>query len=76
MIMKEMRGGPDPRRRRSAKGSPILTCIPIEREEEENEQKSSTKCGIGQQQGHNRNCSSILHASLRQMLLLGILFIM
>ena len=44
MIMKEMRGGPDPRRRRSAKGSPILTRIPIEREEEENEQKSSTKC--------------------------------
>ncbi|KAL5147689.1 hypothetical protein HKD37_06G017305 [Glycine soja] len=70
MNMKEIRGGPDPRRRRNAKGSLISTRILIEREEEENEQKNGTKCGIGQQQIHIRNnCPNILYASLRQMLL-------
>ncbi|KAH1198656.1 hypothetical protein GmHk_18G052193 [Glycine max] len=52
--------GPDPRRKRSAKGHPVSTCIPTEMDEEENECESRKKCGIYRQYGHNRNnCPNI-----------------
>ena len=52
--------GPDPRRKRTAKGCPVLTHIPTEMDKDENERESRKKCGICRQHGHNRiNCYNI-----------------
>jgi len=52
--------GPDPRRKRTAKGRLVSTRIPTEMDEDENERKSRKKCGICRQHSHNRNnCPNI-----------------
>ena len=38
--MKEISGGIDPRKKRTAKGCPVSTHIPIEMDEDENEQEN------------------------------------
>ncbi|KAH1266114.1 hypothetical protein GmHk_01G001681 [Glycine max] len=47
--------GPDPRRKRTAKGRPVSTRIPTEMDEDENERASRKKCGLCRQHGHSRN---------------------
>ncbi|KAH1250187.1 hypothetical protein GmHk_05G013403 [Glycine max] len=52
--------GLDLRRKRTAKGHHVLTCIPTEMDEDENEQASRKKCGLCRQHDHSRNnCPNI-----------------
>jgi len=55
--------GPDPRRKRTAKGHPVSTHIPTLMDKDENERESRKKCGIFRQHGHNRNNCSYISSS-------------
>ena len=56
--------GPNPRRRKIAKGHSISTHISTEMDQEENERHIRKNCGICRQQSHNRNNCFNMSSSL------------